>query len=114
MSFLFILFLQICVGGKDISAYGKYLRSQIGLVGQEPVLFDTTVAENISLGKPEATKEEIEKATKDANAHDFVSSMPEGYNTNVGKYRKCSYSIIPKQHKFKMIHSKIFIVSHSC
>ena len=87
MSFLFILFLQICVGGKDISAYDrKYLRSQVGLVGQEPVLFDTTVAENISLGKPEATKEEIEKAAKDANAHDFVSSMPEGYNTNVGKY----------------------------
>ena len=82
-----MLLVQILVGDKDIQTLDqKYLRSLIGLVGQEPVLFDTTVAENISLGKPGASKDDIEKAAKDANAHDFVTSMPEGYNTSVGGY----------------------------
>ena len=80
-----MLFIQILVGDKDIQTLDQNcLRSLIGLVGQEPVLFDTTVAENISLGKPGASKDDIEKAAKDANAHDFVNSMPEGYSTSVG------------------------------
>ena len=58
-------------------------------MGQEPVLFDTSVAENISLGKQEASKEAVEMAAKDANAHEFISSMPEGYSTHVGKYSLC-------------------------
>ena len=62
------------------------LRSYYGFVGQEPVLFDTTVAENIALGKEGATQEEIVQAAKDANVHDFVvNNLPEGYNTNVGE-----------------------------
>ena len=52
------------------------LRTQLGLVGQEPMLFIGTVAENIQLGKPGASQEEIEEAAKLANAHDFISALP--------------------------------------
>ena len=54
-------------------------------MSQEPVLFDTTVAENIRHGKGEATIEEIEAAAKNANAHSFISQLPDGYNTVVGE-----------------------------
>jgi len=62
-----------------------WLRSQIGLVSQEPILFATSIYENIRYGKPDATKEEIEEAAKMANAHNFIQSFPEGYNTPVGE-----------------------------
>ena len=62
----------------------KWLRGHIGLVQQEPKLFGTTIAENIRYGNPEATMEEIEDACKAANAHEFIESFPEGYNTQVG------------------------------
>jgi len=62
----------------------QYLRSLIGYVGQEPTLFATTIRNNISYGNPSATQEEIEAAAKMANAHDFVSSLPDGYETQVG------------------------------
>eukprot|EP00571_Detonula_confervacea_P016438 CAMPEP_0172302832 /NCGR_PEP_ID=MMETSP1058-20130122/4475_1 /TAXON_ID=83371 /ORGANISM="Detonula confervacea, Strain CCMP 353" /LENGTH=1448 /DNA_ID=CAMNT_0013013465 /DNA_START=173 /DNA_END=4519 /DNA_ORIENTATION=- len=67
---------------KDLNV--NFLRSQIGYVGQEPALFATTIANNIRYGKPDATMEEIEEAAKRANAHDFVKSFPEGYDTQVG------------------------------
>ena len=54
------------------------------MVSQEPVLFDTTIAENISYGKGGATTEEIEGAARAANAHNFISELPDGYNTLVG------------------------------
>ena len=57
----------------------------MGLVSQEPVLFDTTIAENIRFGKEDATLEEIQEAAKSANAHDFISSLPDGYDTKVGE-----------------------------
>ena len=63
----------------------KWLRSNIGVVSQEPVLFDTTIAENIGYGKEGATMEEIETAAKNANAHDFISQLPDGYNTHAGE-----------------------------
>ena len=63
----------------------KWLRSQIGVVSQEPVLFDTTIAENIRYGREDATLDEIMQAAKDANAHDFISSLPKGYDTSVGE-----------------------------
>ncbi len=60
-------------------------------MGQEPILFDTTVAENIALGKQEATLEQIQQAAKDANVHDFVSNtLPDGYDTSVGML--CEFS----------------------
>jgi len=62
-----------------------WLRSQIGLVSQEPILFATTIYENIRYGKPDATKEEIEQAAKMANAHNFIMSFPQGYDTPVGE-----------------------------
>ena len=54
-------------------------------MSQEPVLFDTTIAENIRYGKEDATMEEIEDAAKAANAYDFISELPYGFNTNVGE-----------------------------
>ena len=63
----------------------RWLRSQIALVGQEPVLFLGTVAENIAYGKEGASREEGEEAARNANAHGFImSNLPHGYNTNVG------------------------------
>ena len=78
--------LQITLDGRDIRSLNlKWLRSNIGVVSQEPVLFDTTIAENIRYGKEGATMEEIEAAAKNANAHNFISQLPDGYNTHVGE-----------------------------
>lgn len=80
----------------------KWLRSQIGLVSQEPVLFATTIYENIKYGKEKATREEIIQAAKMANAHDFIMSFPDGYDTTVGEmgvqvcikiFLRCGYHI---------------------
>jgi ATP-binding cassette subfamily B protein len=61
------------------------LRKNIGIVHQETFLFSTTVKENIAYGKPNATMEEIEDAAKVAEIHDFIASLPEGYNTVIGE-----------------------------
>ncbi|KAM0899553.1 hypothetical protein ACQ4PT_021229 [Festuca glaucescens] len=64
----------------------SWLRDQMGLVSQEPVLFNDTIRANIAYGKRgEATEEEIITVTKAANAHEFISSLPQGYNTSVGE-----------------------------
>ncbi|XP_055937185.1 ATP-dependent translocase ABCB1-like isoform X1 [Argiope bruennichi] len=68
---------------KDLNV--GWLRDHIGLVGQEPVLFSTTIAENICLGKPGATQEEVETAAKLANVHSFIEALPLKYNTLVGE-----------------------------
>jgi len=67
---------------KDINV--KHLRSMIGYVGQEPALFATTIRENIAFGCTESTQDDIEEAAKQANAHDFISQLPDGYDTQVG------------------------------
>jgi ABC-type multidrug transport system fused ATPase/permease subunit len=54
-----------------------WLRRHIGVVGQEPVLFNTTIAENISYGADGATESDIQEAAKEANAHDFISKLPQ-------------------------------------
>jgi ATP-binding cassette, subfamily B, bacterial MsbA len=61
------------------------LRGSIALVTQETVLFDDTVTNNIALGRPGATQEEIESAARAAAAHGFVSALPQGYDTAVGE-----------------------------
>ena len=61
------------------------LRSHIGIVLQETTLFSGTIRENIAFGKPEASQAEIEAAARAAQAHDFIMSFPEGYNTHVGE-----------------------------
>ena len=67
---------------KDLNL--KWLRSQIGLVGQEPCLFQDTIANNIRHGKPDATLDEVIAAAKQANAYDFITSFPHGLDTKVG------------------------------
>ena len=61
------------------------LRNQFSIVLQEPVLFSTSIEENIRYAKPEAKKEEVIKAAKAANAHKFIEALPEGYGTLVGE-----------------------------
>jgi len=73
------------IDGHDVRDYKlKALRDQIGYVLQDTVLFRGTILENIAFGRPDATKEEIIAAAKLANAHDFISVMPLGYDTMVG------------------------------
>jgi ATP-binding cassette, subfamily B, bacterial len=77
---------QILLDGVDLRKYKLAdLRSQFAIVLQEPVLFSTTVAENIAYARPEATEEEIVRAAKAANIHDFIISLPQGYDTQVGE-----------------------------
>ncbi|KAL8154316.1 hypothetical protein V2J09_012076 [Rumex salicifolius] len=63
----------------------KWLRSQMGLVSQEPCLFDTTIRENILFGKDDASMDEVIEVAKAANAHAFISQLPLGYDTQVGE-----------------------------
>ncbi|KAJ4951024.1 hypothetical protein NE237_027856 [Protea cynaroides] len=63
----------------------KWLRSQMGLVSQEPALFSTSIRENILFGKEDATMDEVVAAAKYANAHSFISQLPQGYDTQVGE-----------------------------
>lgn len=75
----------ISLDGHDIRTLQvKWLRSQIGMVGQEPVLFATTILENILMGKENGTKKEAVTACIAANAHKFISELPQGYDTQVG------------------------------
>jgi ATP-binding cassette subfamily B (MDR/TAP) protein 1 len=76
---------EIYIDGVDLKELDvKWWRDQIGIVSQEPNLFSGTVIENIRLGKPEATREEIEAACKAANIHDTIMSLPQKYDTSVG------------------------------
>jgi subfamily B ATP-binding cassette protein MsbA len=68
---------------KDVTIHS--LRSQIGIVLQDNILFSDSVKENILMGKPEASEEEVIAAAKAANAHDFIMGLPNGYNTKVGE-----------------------------
>ena len=77
---------QITIDGHNVQSLNlKWLRKNIGVVSQEPVLFNTTIAGNIRYGKKDATMEEIIEAAKNANAHDFISELPDGYDTDVGE-----------------------------
>jgi len=77
---------RILLDGRDIKdATLGSLRGQIGIVTQETILFRDSVKANIAYGKPGASDEEIIKAARIANAHDFISRLPEGYNTVVGE-----------------------------
>ncbi|CAM9790931.1 unnamed protein product [Ectocarpus sp. 12 AP-2014] len=76
----------VLIDGMDIRSFNvAWLRGQIGLVSQEPVLFATSIADNIAYGCEGATREEVEEAARKANAHDFVCSFPDGYDTEVGE-----------------------------
>ena len=71
--------LQVLLDGMDIRGVPlSWLRSQVGLVSQEPVLFATTIGLNIGFGRPGSSQQEIEEAAKAANAHNFITSLPRG------------------------------------
>ncbi|XP_051171698.1 ATP-dependent translocase ABCB1 [Leptopilina boulardi] len=77
---------KILIGGYDLKELNpKWFRNNLGIVGQEPVLFDTTVAENIRYGNMNASTEQIVSAAKEANAHDFIMKLPNKYDTLVGE-----------------------------
>lgn len=77
---------KIKIDGKDIRHVTlKSLRDQIGMVQQEVYLFAGSIYENIAYGRPDATREEVIQAAKDANAHDFIMSFPNGYDTDIGQ-----------------------------
>ncbi|CAF4823257.1 unnamed protein product [Rotaria magnacalcarata] len=77
---------RITMNGQSIADCNeKELRKHIGVVGQEPVLFGTTIYENIRYGQVHATKDDIEQAAKQANAHDFIMNLPQKYETIVGE-----------------------------
>ena len=76
----------ICIDGKDVRKLTlESLRNQIGIVQQDVYLFCGTIRENIAYGKPSATMEEIVEAAKKANIHDFIESLPDGYDSFVGE-----------------------------
>ncbi|KAM4567936.1 ATP-dependent translocase ABCB1 [Fundulus diaphanus] len=76
---------SVSIDGHDIRSLNvRYLRGMIGVVSQEPILFATTIAENIRYGRPDVTEEEIEKAAKEANAYDFIMNLPDKFETLVG------------------------------
>ena len=77
---------RITVDGKDVRSLTlKSLRSQIGMVQQDVYLFCGTIRDNIAYGRPGASQQEIEDAAKRANIHDFIISLPDGYDTYVGE-----------------------------
>jgi ATP-binding cassette subfamily B protein len=77
---------EILLDGEDLRAYRLAdLRDQFAIVLQQPVLFSTTIAENIAYGRPGAAAHEIEAAARAANAHDFIVALPHGYDTPVGE-----------------------------
>ena len=77
---------KLTIDGIDVKDLNiGWLRDHIGVVGQEPVLFDLTIKENIRLGKQSATDAEIEKACQEANAYNFIMKLPKKYDTMVGE-----------------------------
>ena len=76
---------ELLIDGINIKEYSLLsLRDQMGIVTQEPILFNDTIAANIALGNPVATIDEIEQAAKIANAHNFIMKKDENYQTNIG------------------------------
>lgn len=77
---------KILIDGRDVKDYSlKSLRQNIGFVLQESFLFSSTIKANISYGRPEASMEEIIEAARRAEAHDFISELPDGYDTRLGE-----------------------------
>jgi subfamily B ATP-binding cassette protein MsbA len=76
----------ITIDGRDVREVTlKSLRSQVGIVTQETVLFDDTIANNIAYGVPQASQEQIEAAARAAHAHEFVTALPDKYQTRIGE-----------------------------
>ena len=77
---------RVLLGGRDLREMSfAELRAQLAIVNQDTYLFHGTVEENLRLGKPEASQEELESAARAANAHDFISALPQGYRSVIGE-----------------------------
>ncbi|MGV9916421.1 ABC transporter ATP-binding protein [Streptomyces cellulosae] len=77
---------RVLLDGVDLrDVTGRDLRREVVMVTQEAFLFSGTIAENIAIGRPEATREEIEQAAREIGAHDFIAALPDGYDTDVRK-----------------------------
>src|SRR5690606_23415980 len=77
---------QILIDGQNIAEHTQTsLRGQIAIVPQEPILFHRTLADNIAYARPQASRAEVIEAAKMANAHDFIVTLPKGYETLVGE-----------------------------
>ena len=77
---------RVLIGGRDLKALDpEAVRRMIAVVHQDTYLFYGTVEENLRLGKPDADQDEIEAAARDANAHEFISLLPQGYQTMIGE-----------------------------
>ena len=77
---------RVLMGGRDLRDLPlELLRQQVSVVTQDTYLFQGTVAENIRLGRPDATTEELEAAARAANAHEFITALPKGYDTYIGE-----------------------------
>ncbi|XP_072974667.1 ABC transporter B family member 14-like [Typha angustifolia] len=88
---------RILIDGKNIREYNlRWLRKQIGLVQQEPILFNSSIRDNICYGKERASETEIVEASMKANIHEFISNLPKGYDTMVGE-KGCQLSGGQKQ-----------------
>lgn len=76
---------QVLLDGRDMKLFNlRWLRNHMGLVQQEPIIFSTTIRENIIYARHNATEAEMKEAARIANAHHFISSLPHGYDTHVG------------------------------
>ena len=76
---------ELLIDGVNIKDYSlRSVREQMSIVTQEPILFNDSIAANIALGKPDATREEIIRAAEIANAHNFITQKEQGYDTNIG------------------------------
>ncbi|XP_062322018.1 ATP-binding cassette, sub-family B (MDR/TAP), member 4 isoform X1 [Osmerus eperlanus] len=76
---------SVSIDGHDVRSLNvRYLREMIGVVSQEPILFATTIAENIRYGRPDVTQKELEQASREANAYDFIMKLPDQFETLVG------------------------------
>jgi ABC-type multidrug transport system fused ATPase/permease subunit len=77
---------EVLIDGADVKAVGlKALRSAVAVVSDDPFLFSSSVAENIAYARPDASAQEIEAAARGAQAHDFIASLPDGYDTEIGE-----------------------------
>jgi len=77
---------RVLVDGADVRDYQyRSLRRQISVVPQEPILFSARIAENIAYGRPDATRDQIVEAAKQAEAHEFITALPQGYDTPLGE-----------------------------
>jgi subfamily B ATP-binding cassette protein MsbA len=77
---------RVTINGRDVRDFEvQSLRARIGYVSQEPQLFNGTVAENLRMGRPDASESEMIQAATDAHAHEFISTMPAGYDTPLGR-----------------------------